>query len=304
MTKVSLNPLYWCNFRCSFCYLTEKQLSDTKVIDFDLLNKRLAEIGNITAMDLYGGEVGLLKEHQWYEMKNVIRKHYSGVINVITNLSRIHPGFLDDDVDLSVSYDFTARQASSSVRNNMLMLDKDFSILMLAGKELITFDVDNMINELNLFSRLKAVEIKPYSTNQANVDDVSFSDFEEFVKKWITSDVSKNFEFVNEFLIEDVIDGVGHSFSDDHIYITPSGKFGVLEFDENDNEYFLELESFDEYKQWTNFEKERVTKNDFCNGCEYFGKCLSEHLRDVKDLTNSCNGFKNLIDWYKNEIID
>ena len=71
--------------------------------------------------------------------------------------------------------------------------------------------------------------------------------------------------------------------------------------DLNDNEFFLEYETLDEYFKWCNNEKKRVEKNKFCTKCDYFGHCLSEHLRDVKSLDNSCNGFKHLIDWYKRE---
>jgi hypothetical protein len=63
----------------------------------------------------------------------------------------------------------------------------------------------------------------------------------------------------------------------------------------------LEYNTFEEYLQWTEKEKQRVQRNKFCSNCEYFGKCLSEHLREVKDLQNSCNGFKLLLDWYKND---
>jgi hypothetical protein len=88
-----------------------------------------------------------------------------------------------------------------------------------------------------------------------------------------------------------------NSFSDDHVYITPSGKFGVLEFDLNDNEYFLELDSFEKYLEWCLIEKSRIYKNQFCSNCEFSGKCLSEHLRKVTSLDDSCNGFHNLIKW-------
>jgi len=299
--KISLNPTYFCNFRCSFCYLTLDQLGDPKTINMDVLDSRLREVAKyapIEHLDLYGGEVGLMKEHDWNTMKRVIRTHYDGPINVITNLSRVHPGFLEDDIDLSVSYDFDARQAHQSVRNNMLALPKDFSILMLAGKDLIGKSVDDMIHELNLIGNLKSVEIKPYSTNQANADDVSFRDYEEFIKRWIESPVNKRFEFINEFLIQDSLEGFANSFSDDHIYITPNGKFGVLEFDEHDNEFFQEIDTMHEYKEWTIRERARVGANGTCSSCKYFGKCLSEHLREVKDLTKSCNGFKGLLDWY------
>ena len=79
-------------------------------------------------------------------------------------------------------------------------------------------------------------------------------------------------------------------------------KFGTLEFDENDNEYFLEFERFEEYLEWTEVEKDRVTNNFYCSKCDYLGSCLSEHLRDVKSLEYSCNGFKHLLDWYNERI--
>ena len=304
--KISLNPTYFCNFRCSFCYLTPEQLGDPKMIPMDLLDQRLGEVAayeRIDNIDLYGGEVGLIPADKWDEMKAIIRKHYAGKINVITNLSRIHPGFLADDIELSVSYDFDARQSSGSVRNNMLMLEREFSVLVLASKALLDKDVDAMVSELNMFSNISAVEIKPYSTNQANADPVTFRDFEVFVKKWLKNK-NKRFEFVNQYLIEDVIRGAANSFSDDHVYITPSGKFGVLDFDRNDNEYFLELNGMCDYHKWTVREKCRVGRNTICSSCDYFGKCLSEHLREVKDLRESCNGFKHLVDWYKYERVE
>lgn len=297
--RVSLAPLYHCNFSCSFCYLTTTQLRDPTVIDFSVLEARLEEIGYIETIDIYGGEVGLLSEIQWYEMKDVIRKFYAGKINVITNLSKIHKGFLDDDITLSVSYDFSARQGSKSVMNNMRMLPKPFSILMLASNELLKLPIDEMIIDLNTLNHLESVEIKPYSTNQANAFDVTFKDFENFVIQWIENPIEKRFDFINEILIDEALSGEYSAFSDDHIYITPQGKFAVLEFDNNDNEYFLELSSYDEYRKWVLLEKARVTANPYCSSCDYFGKCLSEHLRNVIDISNSCNGFKGLLDYYK-----
>ena len=109
---------------------------------------------------------------------------------------------------------------------------------------------------------------------------------------------NKKFEFVNQKLLNSVIEKSRNAFSDDHIYITPSGNYGVLEFDLNDNEFFLEYESLQEYFDWCEKEKVRVSKNKYCKNCDYYGHCLSEHLRDVKSLDNGCNGFKHLIEWY------
>lgn len=254
----------------------------------------------IGTLDLYGGEIGLLSD---YYLNSVSRWAYDihelKRVNVITNLSRIKDYFLRPDVDLSVSFDFEARERHEKVLENIAKTPKDIAILILASPKVLKYDVDQMIRILNIFGNIVSVEIKPYSSNQSNVLPVTDSDFEEFVKKWIISPVKKNFNFVNEEKIQESLRGEYNAFSDNHVYITPNGKFGVLEFDKDDNEFFMELDSFDEYLSWAGLEKQRVNKNPICSSCEYLGKCLTEHYRDVKDLDNSCNGFKHLLDWYR-----
>lgn len=302
---VSFNPSYYCNFRCDFCYLTNEQLSDKKTLDLSIFEKKLNEIQKykkITHIDLYGGEVGLLPKNYFFEFKDLCKKINSDVnINIITNLSVLNEITTDKDCYTSVSYDFDCREKSDIVWKNMTLMNKPFSVLMLAGDKLIQKNVDEMIMMFNLLSNLECVEIKPYSTNQANQKNISFLDFEEFVKKWMISSVQKKFHFMNETNIQDCLDKKRTSFSDDHVYITPNGKFAVLEFDLNDNEYFLEYDTIEEYFLWAKSEKEKVSANKFCSKCDYFGNCLSEHLREVKSLDRGCNGFKYLIDWYKNE---
>jgi sulfatase maturation enzyme AslB (radical SAM superfamily) len=239
---------------------------------------------NIVHVDLYGGEIGILKREEYYDLKRVIKKHCDSNINIITNYSMIQDWFFDDDTSLSVSYDFTAREKSSQVFNNMLQARDELAILVLASKDVIEMNVDNMINELNMCSAITSVEIKPYSINQANSFNVSHKDFEQFIIKWLESPIQKNFDFINEYHIQDSLDKKYNSFSDDHVYITPSGRFAVLEFDLNDKEYFLELDTFQEYINWAN--KEKTKLSPICQACPYKGHCLTEHYRYVKDLDN------------------
>jgi sulfatase maturation enzyme AslB (radical SAM superfamily) len=303
MLTLSINPWYYCNFGCEFCYLTKQQLADTKLLSLDILNERLAEISaqdQIQIVDLYGGELGLLPKDYWNDLISLLHAYNIFDINIITNLSMVNEITTDERVYISVSYDFDAREDHERVWRNMALLEKPFSILMLASPELIKKDVNQMVDMFNSLNNLVSVEIKPYSSNQANQLDINFTQFEEFVKTWIINR-DKKFSLTNESLLQSVIGKERNSFSDDHVYITPSGKYGVLEFDLNDNEFFLEYETLDEYFEWCKKEKKRVTKNEFCSNCDHFGHCLSEHLRDVKSLDNSCNGFKHLIDWYKYE---
>jgi sulfatase maturation enzyme AslB (radical SAM superfamily) len=300
MLTLSINPWYYCNFKCDFCYLTESQLDDKKLLPIDVLVQRLAEVTSVDQVemvDLYGGELGLLPKDYWNELIDALHAYGIYDINLITNLSMINEITEDERVYVSVSYDFDVREDYERVWRNMALLKRPFSILMLASPKLINKDVSKMIAAFNSLNNLASVEIKPYSTNQANQLEVTYSEYEEFVKTWVINR-DKRFSLTNESLLQSVIDKERNSFSDDHVYITPSGKYGVLEFDLNDNEFFLEYETLEEYFEWCEKEKHRVAKNKFCSGCDHYGHCLSEHLRDVKSLDNSCNGFKHLIDWY------
>ena len=297
---VSINPSYFCNFSCDFCYLTPEQLSNQKKIPLDVLDNKLKEISevrNIEWIDLYGGEIGALKKNYFYGLKNVIKKYYDDKINIITNYSMLHEGFFQEDFYLSVSYDFEAREKSDLVYNNMFQSPVPIAVLILASKKVIEMNIDEMIHKLNLCSGIESVEIKPYSINQANSQEVTHKDFELFVQKWIESSVKKNFDFINERNIIRSLRKEYNAFSNNHVYITPNGKFAVLEFDKYDKEYFLELNTIEEYIQWS--EQEPITNvSDICRNCKYYGHCLTEHYRYVKDLDNGCNGYKGLLDYY------
>jgi len=298
---VSINPSYFCNFRCDFCYLTPEQLVDQKKIPLEILDQRLKEISKIRKIDwvdLYGGEIGALKKDYFYGLKNVIRKYYSDKINIITNLSMLHEGFFEDDFYLGVSYDFEAREKSDLVYNNMFHSPVPIAVLILASEKVLKMNVNDMIQKMNLCSSIESVEIKPYSINQANAQAVTHKDFELFVKKWIESPVRKRFDFINEGNIIKSLKKVYNAFSNNHVYITPNGNFAVLEFDKNDKEYFLELNSIKEYVKWA--EQEPINNvSDICRKCKYYGHCLTEHYRYVKNLDNGCNGYKGLLDYYE-----
>jgi hypothetical protein len=283
--------------------LTNDQLSNKQLLPLDILNNRLSEIiqhESIDMVDLYGGELGLLPYDYWNDLITLLQSYGIDDINLITNLSMINDITTDKRVYTSVSFDFDAREQSDRVLKNMALLNKPFSILMLASPKLVTKNVDEMVNILNTLSNLVSVEIKPYSSNQANQLNVTYHDYEDFVKQWIVN-TNKKFNLTNENLINTVLDGTRNSFSDDHIYITPTGNYGVLEFDLNDNEFFLEYDSIEKYYDWCLSEKKRVLKNKYCNSCEYYGKCLSEHLREVTSIDNGCNGFYDLIKWYDSQ---
>tara|TARA_B110001454_G_scaffold16145_2_gene14639 strand:- start:51293 stop:52171 length:879 start_codon:yes stop_codon:yes gene_type:complete len=282
--------------------LTKEQLSDPHKLDIKTLEhkiKDLADVFEITKFDLYGGEFAVLPLSYQNDVVSVLQHYARDKVNIITNLTKLSDIFFDEALDISVSFDFSAREQHELVLKNIGFLNRPISILMLASPDLMKLDHEMMIQTFNIFRNIISVEIKPYSTNQANALSTKFSSFEEFVKKWISAKTKKNFSFENENRIQKSLKRSYSAFSDDHIYITPSGKYAVLEFDKADNEFFLELNSIEDYLNWCQQEPNKLTP--ICQSCEYLGNCLTEHYRQVKSLENSCNGFKFLLDWYRNE---
>ena len=51
MFTVSVNPTYYCNFRCDFCYLTPTQLGDRLTTKVSIIKDRMDEISNYTKIN-------------------------------------------------------------------------------------------------------------------------------------------------------------------------------------------------------------------------------------------------------------
>jgi len=306
--NISINPTYLCNFRCRFCYLSLDQLKSKKTIDLEKLHFCLREIQaykKIGHVDLYGGEILLLDQHYAQQMVDIIYKYTDQRINLITNLSMWNDYFLSGEFEISVSFDYFAREKFELVYKNMSLLGFEFSVLILASKEVVHMSdkqLDEFIGLLNSLSFLKSVEIKPFSRSSFNYHSyVPDEEFEEFVKRWILKREQFKFDFVNEIKLKAVCSKSLSAWSDDHLYINPDGRLVVLDFNDKNDEFFLELENVDSYIAWGEAEKARTFKNEACSQCSFLGHCLSEHLRPVHNSEASCNGYRNLINWYQHE---
>ena len=301
---VSINPSFHCNFRCSHCYLSKDQLSDRTRLDLDLLKIQLNEISNsfeISHIDLYGGEIGILPIEYLLKLDSILRK-YTDSINVITNLRIINPYFLKKDVSISVSYDFEFRQDSLIVFDNIQKLNKPVSVLTLAIPEILHKDPIEMISFLNLSTNIQSWEIKKYSSNFSNDLNIPQLKFEAFIELLLSKINLMNYKFINKEQIESCLNSTYISNSSNHIYITPKNTFAVLDF-ANNLEFFNELASFDQYKKWVLKEQELISNNVYCKACKYYDKinkvsrCYTEHVRvPVKDPNVfSCDGSLKLL---------
>lgn len=300
---LSINPTYYCNMSCSWCYLTPAQLSDRNRVDLSVLRDRLEEISEsyqIEHVDVYGGEVTLLPRETQRDLIDMIEEFDPRTISITTNFTAPNAPILTEyDVDISVSYDHVARPNHEDVYQNLLMYGNGTTVLTLVSREFLNkVDIDEFVKAMSMLS-IRSVELKPYSSNQANNHGVLYTEFERVVNV-IMDHPDRDFHLTNIDHIERALVGENNAYSDNHLYITPKGDMAVLDFDEDDNEYFRKVHDIDEYHEWTRREV-RITDEGMCGTCKYRGKCLSEHIRVVKDLDNSCNGFFNLLENYNDQ---
>jgi len=295
---VSLNPTYQCNLRCEFCYLSLEQLKDDKIISPEILFARLSEISVsriVEHVDIYGGEIALIPEKKLLELFGIIRIFYQGKLNLITNLTMIPDYFNREDIEISVSWDSRARARHEEVLRNMKRMKKGFHVLMLASSKLMQEDPLFIIQTLNNIPNLLTVEIKPYSQSLFNRERTDFVDFERWVQKWIDHRKLIKFDFINLQKIKDCLDKKSSSWSDDHLYLTPSGEFSVLDFTDDGKEYFRSVKSIEGYENWCREERWKFSSDAICGKCEFLGHCLSEHLQIIDTTARSCSGFYNLL---------
>lgn len=293
--NISLAPSFHCNFRCPWCYLSVDQLRDKTLLSLEILDQQLTQAGPIEHIDVYGGEPATLPVDYALDMLAVLKQHTNN-INVISNFSVVPDWFHRDDISISASYDWTFRQNHDKVLNNIIGFSRPVPVLMLATQELCQIDPREIAAILNRINTVRSLEIKPYSTNQYNQHNMDWTVFEEWIKTWMS--IELNFEFVNRQQLEKSVKKLYNAYSDNHLYIGPDGSFSVLDFDLNDREYFRKMKNLDEYRQWVQAEQRMVQNNKFCSQCTWQGHCATEHYRNVRSLDRSCNGFKNLLDWY------
>lgn len=306
--KISINPSYFCNLRCNFCYYYD-WLGDRKRLDLRTLDQLLSEIDKLHGIDwvdLYGGEITVLPYDYTKELLSTIRAHYQGTVSVITNFVKPTPMFVGSNrlfeephYRTAVSYDFECRQQHEKVWNNILTYDSDVHVLMVATPCLMQKNVDDMIAQLNMATNIRSVDIKSYSSSQHNDFNLPWKDYEVFLQKWISSPVTKNFECVVERNLLRCLIDKRNAWNDNHVFINPNGKLSLIEYDESDRELFKEINSIADFSTHATKEKERVLANATCSTCPWVGRCLTEQYRNVLDINNGCNGFRGLIEWYK-----
>lgn len=282
---VSINPLYLCNFRCKYCYLTPEQLSDRTVLPIDILLTKLDSIPNLEGIELYGGEPSLLAPEY---VDAILNRYVTIPISVTTNGSKIPKWFYDSRVSINISYDFDVRPHNNIVFNNILKLERPIAINVLVTPELLERDVIADIRFINSIKNIEYVELKPYSSNQSNQNN-----FDEAYINYVALWLDNSHKTVTE---QRILDKANY-FESPHVFLTPSGDFAILDFDINGNEFFrtIDIAEINGILE----EESNMVFGGNCSSCQYVGVCLTEHYRKTDGIDNIyCSGGRILIDAY------
>ena len=163
---------------------------------------------------------------------------------------------------------------------------------MLVTPELLERDVIADIRFINSIKNIEYVELKPYSSNQSNQNNFDEA-YIEYVALWLDNS--------HKTVTEQRIVYKANYFESPHVFLTPSGDFAVLDFDNNGDEYFRIIDISD--LSGILEEEANMVFSGNCSTCQYVGVCLTEHYRKTDGVDNIyCSGGRILIDAYHSKV--
>lgn len=270
----------------------------------EALVKRLDELlehFEIGHAEISGGETLSLPQDYLFTIKRTLLEREIDDIVVLTDLLYLTEAAHDEDLTLSVKYDFLDVDSSNKVFENIVLLSRPFFLVTAVCDDVLDrLTPDDYVNTLSALSLLWHAEIKPIGFDGDRDRPKSFKRVEEFIWQ-VIKHPARTFTLENEWQLDRVVKGELKWTKEDYVYVTPSGDLAVLELDEKGREYSKELDDVYDYLKWRDLKKVSVPTNATCGGCSYYEKCLSERTREMVAIDGSCNGLRNLIEKWEKE---
>lgn len=290
-------PTFRCNQHCSYCYLSKQ---DTNTLSLSIAEKRLKEIiksYTIERINVYGGELGTLSDSYLTELFSICKK-YTGNINAITNLMR--PELLSRfaDIEWSVSVNEERPDYKATV-SYLLTHPHDSinisqvvtpSILRMGAKKALAFD--SMLG--------KRVEFLRYCVSD-NHDRwcIGNREYEQFLIDVLYVYQQYDIDIQNLYDLNDCMEKRYNSFADSNIFIQPDGTFSCVSY-RGQKESFLPISNIKDLQKIVEKEK-KMSYNEDCTKCKYYGHCYAEHLHTSKK-GDQCCGLIDLLRYYEENI--
>lgn len=231
MKILKICTTYSCPFKCYFCFNRDKA-EDNTLLSLDDVKEFLSKASDkFDKIVISGGEPSLVLKNYLKQLVDIVKQYTSNV--TIETYPIVQSTFFDeiDDVNIEVSYDFTARSRVQEVWRQLLAYKKPFNINVTLSPIVFKFNPNKIIQTLNMLPQLQHVTFKPMFNNKNYQYHIKQSDYKKFID--ILNNSRLNVHFTYSYT----------DFNDEFI-LTPYGKLCGVSF-ENDIRYEKEL-SIDE----------------------------------------------------------
>lgn len=218
MKILKICTTYSCPFKCYFCFNRDKA-EDNTLLSLDDMKEFLSKASDkFDKIVISGGEPSLVLKNYLKELVEIVKQYTSNV--TIETYPIVPSTFFDElnDVNIEVSYDFTARSRVQEVWRQLLTFKKPFNVNVTLSPIVFRFNPNKIIQTLNMLPQLQHVTFKPMFNSKNYQYNIKHSDYKKFV------DVLKNSKLNVHFT---------YSYTDlhDEFILTPHGKLCGVYFD-------------------------------------------------------------------------
>lgn len=287
---------YQCKKACDYCYLG-KLRSDKTQVSPELVDERLKELYehgyHSDNIEIYGGDMGLLSLEYVSSIMDICHK-YSTYVTAIGNPWKIN------DLEHYKNVISLNRGRTDYYNNITKICENDrLDMITVALPDVLEEEPDYFLSryqgskgKLFIIPFFKSIYNDTYKLNTTNKQ---FCDFMiRVLDKYL--DMNYTFELANITILESARDGFYNPFAEGSIYIMPNGKFARPKYTDAFEEYFCYYDSVEDWQKDT--ETERRETLDKCGTCEFYGKCIADHMRPFRD-EDVCCGYLPLLQWWE-----
>lgn len=287
---------FQCKKGCPYCYLGDLR-SDTRRVSARDVDARLAELwhhgyhaGNI---EIYGGDMGLLPKEYVDEIIQVCRKY----TDFVTSIGNPWKGYDPEHYKSVLSINMERKDYYDSITK--LCEDSSTDVITVALPAEVDEDAVYFLDRYQ--GCTGSLFIIPYFKSVYNKECthvLSNKEYCEFLIRVIDAYLDRDYTFklANISILEDAFNGQYNPFADGSVYIGPDGRLGRPKYTENYEEYFEWYDSIEEWELDTL--KERREAIYTCGTCEYYGRCVADHMRPFRE-DDVCCGYKPLVKWWE-----
>lgn len=294
--KLVILPLYRIENDYPY-YLFSKYRNDSNTLNLAWLEKELVRLDykfNITSTSIEGGEISKLSDI-YFDVLFKLLKTYKLEVKTSTEFINYNPSLINGVDIINVIYNFNNYSAESElVKKNIIAATSIGKIINVESLDISVednpLDIISTLNKLNI----KSWKILPYHQNLfTSIKFKGYDFFEKIIKQYLKLSNCMQFSFLNKLQLENVIND--NNFPINTIYITPNNKYGLINFDKNNNIDLIEYEDLDELEKNLNIQQNQQIL--LCKDCKYKTNCLAERYFNPNYIGKSCSGFKNLLNF-------